>query len=111
MAYRLLSEEVYRKEDVPQGVTGLDPRRFLSAKDRKVAIALSIIALPPTLLGILDDSAGFSLIAWFYLVGGVANLSSAYFKACTDLPPGKSIFAKAKEWFSRLFLRPLPIPQ
>jgi len=74
----------------------LDKYRVSGKNDRKYALVLSVFALPFILAGILTPE--FSYIASFYFVGAIANLCDGFFRACTDLPKGKSIFTRVRAW-------------
>lgn len=86
----------------------LDNYRVKGKNDRKYALVLSLLVLPFTLALILTPEHNLSVAASFYLVGGIANLCDGYFRACIDLPKGKSVFTRAREWLRNFAKQSVP---
>ncbi len=62
-------------------------------------LLLAGILLLISLSGTIENALGI-------LCYPIGMILSNYFHACTDLPPGKSLFAKTKEFLGELWVRP-----
>lgn len=82
-AYSLLYNDSRRH----RRTDALDLARLAGERDRKQSLILSIMLLPVLLATCTYPAPGAQIVAFFLLVGMIANICAAYFKACTDLPP------------------------
>ena len=84
----------------------LDGYRVTGKGSRSTALLLSVFLIPFVLAGISIPEVSYE--SSFYSIALLANLGDDFFKACTDLPRGKSVFARMKDWFRVHALRPVP---
>jgi hypothetical protein len=61
-----------------------DSTRLTGKQDRKWTMVLSIIVLPVILAALTYPDVDVKTIAFTYLISGIANICTGYFKACTD---------------------------
>lgn len=103
----LVQDEMRDHEfEITKSDSVLDEYRIKGKTDRKFSLVLSFFLLPWVLAGMLTPE--FSYIASFYLAGGTANLCDCFFRACTDLPRGKGVFTRMREWFRDFAKQPIP---
>lgn len=89
------------------GSTILDRHRVCEKVEREAGFLLSAFIMTPfVLVGIATPE--ISLVCIFFGIGWFAFICCLYFRACTDLPRGKSVFARMKDWFRVHALRPVP---
>ena len=103
-AYSLIREEIHQKKNASQRESALDSTRVRFSQPRKINLVAFIIALPSFLIGM--NYPEISLLSWGCLIGNIGILASVYFRACTNLPRGKTMFQKIKSWLSTFAVRP-----
>ncbi|QQR65393.1 hypothetical protein IPH92_02330 [Candidatus Kaiserbacteria bacterium] len=107
LIFTLIKDEIHDgKSEGKGGSSILDGWRVIGRGFRKATLLLSVFLFPFVLAGIATPE--MSHVSLFYGIGLLANLGDDFFKACTDLPKGKSVFARMKEWFRNHSLRPVP---
>lgn len=84
----------------------LDEYRVKGKNGRKFALILSLFVLPFVLAAILTPK--LSYVASFLLVSYIADLCDSYFRACIDLPKGKSVFARIQVWIRNFAKQSMP---
>lgn len=109
LSYHLFQNEFADESRKIPLTAAMDPSRAKKRTDREQALFLTVVLIllfiilpvpiPKTFL-INDPFDIFSM-------GLVANLCRGYFQACTDLPPGKTVFAKLKEQLTAMLSKPI----
>jgi len=106
---KILIEEEISESRLERTYTSqaLDGYRVWGKNERKQTFLLSIFIIPFVLGATLIPEYRF--VIGFYLMGCFTNLFDLFFRACSDLPKGKSVFEKLREriWSSTRS----PVPQ
>lgn len=107
---RLIRKGTSKKGTGYTGSTTLDAARTILFVPR-MALFVIVATMIPFLIWLICATPSVSFMLSAFTAGIIFAISVLYFQACTDLPPGKTIFAKAREWFARHSARPVSTPQ
>lgn len=108
LALILIYEEV-SEEKTPSIQDIMEQARLIGRHSRQTTLVMWIIIVAPGGLA-LFILPGIRDIGLNILLAAIAEFAIPYFVACTDLPPGKNLFAKMKAFLGTLRLRPVSAP-